>query len=449
MTKFIKLRSPDWRSNLSKWFYLPSGNSRLILRLLGLWLLCSFPGQVLALFKEPYLVSSWRIGMWQPELPPIPLSIQIVLAVIHCASAIQLLFGKTHKIFCLIPVLVIALWGTYEYSAFWSTYSILIFLWLIAFLFYRESVNCTRRLIQITITVCYLFSVLQKLQLEWIKGYTLNQIFGHGSNLCSYLIPLMRVIHISRPTCALIACSALVLELFLAFGFYFKTTKRTALYFGVAFHLAILFCIGEFLFSFIMYTGYLAFFEKVSIQFKGLLRLPAVQIDNYQNVPGSRMDVAHSKWETFFICIFIVLNIWMPLRFFVGSDIPFMNATLYDSNPWGFAMYKSIGDNMQVSIQYLEDRNDWREEVLRGRMRWSCSKSDLLAATRYELKQHPSARKIVTAAKFDVNGHWHVTNRCVAERYSDSVKITFNQDNSFDDNNMDPISTKINNIQIP
>ena len=130
-----------------------------------------------------------------------------------------------------------------------------------------------QRLLQVQVSLVYLFAGLHKLNASFLGGHVLahHLSVGLGSGLSGRVLrsvvgePTLGswISHLSEPgrLVALSVASA-ALELFLAFALWSRRTRPVAIAAGLAFHLGIGFTMNVFAFSLVMMSSYVLFLEE-------------------------------------------------------------------------------------------------------------------------------------------------------------------------------------------
>ncbi|MBY0359400.1 MAG: hypothetical protein K2W82_15465 [Candidatus Obscuribacterales bacterium] len=384
--------------SIVKWLYLPEGYTGLIRRLCGLLLLQILPMLLYWLAKaEPYRVTAWRLGDKLFELPAFSFEFDLLLWSAYGLSALFLLFGAKQRIFLVVPALVLLIYSFVERLVVQSGMSVLLFTYCLSLLFYHPGLSLSRRLIQISVSLCYLFSVLHKLHPEFISGQTLLYILNNGVGMREFAAQWMQGQHLTLPLARFLACGALFSELFLAIAPWFKSCRIFAFVVAIVVH-GLFSCLwtGIESFAFVMWLGYLAFFDKPN---------PAVQT-------ASLSLPANSKKEIPWACALIILLLWMPARFFVGGWNDFASMSFGDRWPWSFAMYLFWEKTPSLTVSYLDDQGDWHELPVEGRMKIASSKTDMLKLAQYVLSKHKEAKEIRLQVVLEVNGRYQYKRSC-------------------------------------
>ncbi|MGH9550500.1 MAG: hypothetical protein ACRD3W_14055, partial [Terriglobales bacterium] len=255
-----------WQHVLN-WLYLPHGYSGIIRRLTALWTL-----PILLIVWNgahggpgPYIIPAWRFNDHLFYLPQPPELITTTIFSIAALFCLAMIFGVKRRVFLWPVVAVMAYYGCTDLWACWCGFVIMDFTMLVALLFDRPGMSLCRRLIQISIFLCYFYSALHKLLLpDFLNGSSFYSFFHDGFAVVPLWVPLLKSISVPIYTWQIWAWLTVVFEFALPFGLFSARFRKVSLIAGTLFHLAILIVIADFIsiYSFVMVTGYLAFLEK-------------------------------------------------------------------------------------------------------------------------------------------------------------------------------------------
>lgn len=384
-------RSASMLNGLKDWLYLGDGYLSLIRRLTGFLLLQILPMMLYWLSKAvPYRVTSWRFQDRLLELPAFCFEFDVICWTAYAVSALFLLFGAKQKIFLVLPALVLFIYSFVERLTVQSGMSILLFTYCLALLFYRPGLSMSRRLIQLSVSGCYLFSMLHKLHPEFLSGRTLYYILGNAIGMWDGAGAFISQLHITLPVAEGLAIAAVVSELFLAIGPWFKRSRKWAFLLAFLVHgtFMVLFT-GIESFTFVAWTGLLSFCDG---------RDP---LDSKKK--EDRPSLSAAKKEMCIAAIFLFVLILMPGRFFVVGGEEFRRMSFGDRWPWSFAMYLFWEENKSVELRCL-DASGWHDLSVEGRMKTTSSKVDMLKLVQYEAGKNPQAKEIELKMLLAVNG---------------------------------------------
>jgi hypothetical protein len=398
-------------SRLLDKLYLPNGYVQLIRRLTGLWLLGILPIEFHYCFYElPYRVPGWRFGLWTLELPAAPLWLDGFFWFAYALSALWLMFGSKSRIIAFVPAAVLFYFGSHERLAFGCSYTIMLFIYLVALLFYREPLSCTRRLIQFGVSTCYFFAAVNKLFPDFLSGETLNEIFNHCWMLKPFWHPFAA--RFETPPLILAALSLVTpaVEAFIALGLWHRKTRIYAVILGVLLHAGIFIFIDDVdVFASVMLTGYLAFFDKRS----------AV------HTTGGLPEQSGFSLDKLLAAGCLLIMLWLPLRFYIPlgpTGRPVSLLSHFDHAPWGWGMFMFREQIESVKAGFLTADGLWHEVELKERMTRASSDDEMLAMARFILRQQPDAQEATVEICLRVNSRRLLIKTCQYSRSDNGVR---------------------------
>lgn len=365
----------------------------LIRRLVGLLLVLISPyGASDFCRAQPYLVPSWLID----KGPSLPVHFWLGLWTICMLCGIGLALGRTSRALLAIPALLIAFLGTVEFTSIYCNYFVLLWLYIVSLLFYREKRCCTRVLIQLSISSCYFYSALEKLHPEWLSGYSVYQIFHNGWCVRPEFIMSISKFNIPLSLASVCSIGIVLLEFFLSFALLFRASRSIALLMGTLLHLffSIMFA-GIDLYTPIVFVGYLAFLG-------GKTKSPSTQL----------------RWRDPVLASFMIAVILiMPLRFYFTTDWSKIgNLTFGDLSPWGFAMFLQDEKPTWTVVEYFDAKNKIRAVTIDSQRLLLGSNRELSALARHILELYPSAVRAHTVCRIVINSHRTLLKECQAVR---------------------------------
>jgi hypothetical protein len=231
---------------------------------------------------------------------------------------------------------------------------------------------------------------------EFVSGFTLHDMLGRGFLLRPELRPVVEYMSLPWWATELAGFGVIALELFLAFGFWFKASRRWAALAGVFLHsIFTLVLPGIELFALVAWTGYLAFFEREKTPANPNLAFKKPALD---------------ALVAAFACVCCVA---LPMRLFFLSPYEYVNMSLYDRVPWGFSMFLFHEEVKFVHVKYRGA--DGKEHLLSldGRMNEAASYNEMIALAYYVARTHPDAVSIQISSCTQVNSHGSKIKRCV------------------------------------
>src|SRR5438552_2742566 len=173
------------KEKLLSWLYTDPGLTPVIRRLVGLLFLAIVP---LIFFwthggPGPYTVPAWRIGDVLLRVPAAPAVADLFLWAVYCGCALAVIFTqrKLPMVGCLV---LLAYFTSLDLMAANCSYVVLVFTYGVALLFANQQRNCSRRLIQISVSLCYLHSAIYKMiSPDWASGQTFSWMFSTAYDL--------------------------------------------------------------------------------------------------------------------------------------------------------------------------------------------------------------------------------------------------------------------------
>ncbi|HEY9869819.1 MAG TPA: HTTM domain-containing protein [Candidatus Obscuribacterales bacterium] len=379
-----------------EWFCTARGYLPLIRRLLGVILLGCLPYEVLAFSPGAVDGTGWRLGVLFLQAPSPPEWLTVGAWAAYILAALYMIFGigGDSRLVPAVPALVLLYYGFVDERAFHSSFVILAFTYLVAFMFDSPTVSCTRRLIQISVSSCYIFSALHKLHPEWSGGHTADELFNQGWGVRPELAVFFRSLHLSSDVLAVAAWLIILWELFLGIAPWFKKTRKLAYAGAVVLHLGISVMISFLeIFALTMWVGLLAFFE------------------------GRQADQEHSGCRkgcppasTYAAAAWALVLVFMPLRFFLGGINGFLDMCV-ERFPWSFAMYLFRMDLGEVVARYRGEAGGWRTWETSSAIIRAFSDPALASVARY-IARRTGAVEVVVEASQVVNHRWRVVKTC-------------------------------------
>ncbi|MBU6451745.1 MAG: hypothetical protein KGS72_08215 [Cyanobacteria bacterium REEB67] len=385
------------------WLYLPEAYTPIISRMVGLlslpiavviwfWTHAGVPGD---LYPQPFNVPAWRIGhvIFDLPLPPEPLN--YIIFGLFAVAALLLVAGQKFRILYIYMAAVLAYYASREWFVCCFFWVLLDFLFLVALSTRAGSSKDTsdqaspcRRLIQLALATCYLYSVLQKyLYPDFWLGISLESYFHDGFAVTPFFRDF--VVQHPLPMSAWQACAVLVTvgEALIALGLFFKKTRLAACLLGLILHGGIIVLMDPIItiFSLEMWSAYLAFFDKKSA---------AVDSAKASDATGGAQCAAAHPLKTAFSVAFIALMLLMPARIYWQAGPPNDLLTLFDRTPWTFGMFlmRQKVDNLEIA--YDDAAGQTHEMPVSGRMKTISNDNELIALARYVRQKNPQAAAI-------------------------------------------------------
>jgi hypothetical protein len=388
-----------WGDRVRGWLLLPPGRLSTIRRVVGGLLLCVFP-EVFSWSRGgpgPYHVPAAWIGGVPVDLPLPPPWLDAALWVGYALAALSMVFNVPSRILPALAAAVLGYYGWRDVRACNSSYVQLLVTYLVAFLFAREPVSATRRLIQCGLTSCYAFSVIQKLSMpEWRLGFTLLDIFEHGDGVRPVWLPILRATSPGPDLGWLMAPAVIAVEAFIGVGLWWGRTRKAAMAVGVGLHLgfAALFP-GTEIFAPVMFAGYLAFLG-----------------DGRPIESG----VHPRRFEVPLAFLFLTVMLAIPSRIYLPPMRPWHLLAHMDHLPWTYSMFSQIDRVDAVEVTYLDHRGSRHRVEPVGRMLQASSDGEIQALARDILRRYPEAGRVEVDVRLTINHRRVLSKRLEAGR---------------------------------
>jgi hypothetical protein len=392
------LKLPGMLEKLQTWLYLPPGFTGLLWRGTGLCsmiILVMIAGWTWSFgngVAVPYCVPAWR---WQDKLLVLPMPPEwlfITCFTVAMLSCLFLVFGSRNKIFVGVILAVFCYFGSRELCGISSNWASIDVCLLVALLFDHPELSCTRRLVQISVCLCYLFSALQKLFYpDFLNGNSFAGQFESGFMLRPLFIPFIKSLALPMIVWQISSWLTVALEFYLAFALFSKKLRKQALILGTAFHIAIIIFLIDYIitFSLVMLTGYLAF------------------IDRKQDAEISRASGWRAKPLEFGCALlFIAAIILIPLRIHIWPGRSADTIVQYDRAPWTYNMFDMRTDTKSFDIKYKDANGNWQELIPFGRIRNASSDNELYSLRNYIFATYPGTTEIQAVLRLRMNDRW-------------------------------------------
>lgn len=404
------------------WLYQPRAHLNWIWRLTAV--LAVPLGIVVAYWSQggpgPYNVPAWSFGRHLFALPHPPTMVTTAIFWIYGAICLAMALGWRARFAPLMLAAVLCYYGSLDMQG--STYSFfcVITSYLIALSFDhpKHDASAARRLIQISVTCCYFFAALQKaLFPEFLNGTSLEAATFDGWALNQFWAPIISHIHIPHLLFQLVGPGTVVLEMFLAFGLWFRCTRMPAVIVGTIFHGIILMTMDYFMafFGFVMWTGFLAFFPGKQLETEQ-------GADTVYDAQANVKSVGASV-EKCLATAFIAFMVLVPLRIYFWANRPCTMIYFMDRSPWTYQMVLMRFETKSVSAEF-EDAAGWHSVPDIGRMKSASTDNELYAMANYLFETYPSARRV--KIKFDllINNHWHQIKNLAISRNGEDANLS-------------------------
>jgi Vitamin K-dependent gamma-carboxylase len=402
---------PGLLGKLQEWLYLPPGFTDPLRRCTGL---CSLIILVMVAgwtwsfgsgVAVPYCVPAWR---WQDHLlvlpmPPEWLFISLFTAAI--LSCLWLMFGSRKKVFIWIILAVFGYFGSRELCSISSNWASIDVCLLVALLFDRPEQSCTRRLIQISICFCYLFSALQKIFYpDFLNGNSFAAQFENGFMIRPLFVPFIKSLALPMIAWQVASWLTIAFETYLGLALFSKKLRKQALILGTAFHVAIVVFLIDYIitFSLVMLTGYLAFIDREQDE---------------QSASAFRTKPLEFALALAFIAAISLI----PLRLYVWPGRSPDTIVQFDRAPWTYNMFVLRADTKAFNIKFKDANGQWREIVPVGRMKYASSDNELYSLRNYIFATYPGTTEIQADLKLRINERWDLEKTMHATAGGDAL----------------------------
>jgi hypothetical protein len=381
------------------WLYLPDAYTPIISRMVGLlslpiavviwfWTHAGVPGD---LYPQPFNVPAWRIGHFILDLPLPSEPLNYIIFGIFVLCALLLVAGKKFRFLYIYMAAVLAYYASREWFVCCFFWVLLDFLFLVALSTRAgapdERSPC-RRLIQIALATCYLYSVLQKyLYPDFWQGISLESYFHDGFAVTPFFRDFIVQHPLSISTWQACAVVVTVGEAFIALGLFFKKTRVAACLLGIILHGGIIVLMDPIIsiFSLEMWSAYLAFFDKKPTS--------GDSAEGADAATGAASAAAHPL-KTAFSIAFIALMLLMPARIYWLPGPPNDLLTLFDRTPWTFGMFLMRQKVDSLEIAYDDAGGQTHTLPVSGRMKTISNDNELIALANYVRQKNPAATSI-------------------------------------------------------
>ncbi len=365
----------------------------------------------------PYNVPTWLMNWHFLAVPLPPEPVNIIIFALYTVAALALMAGVQRRTLYLFMAAVILYYCAREWLVACFHWVILPFCFLLALALddSKSAKTPSRRLIQVAIVSCYLLGVLQKLTYpDFLQGYSFSSFFADGFAANDIFKPLFAALKMPIFAWATFSWMILVVETYLALGLCFARTRLATAIIGVLFHGGIMVTMEPIIgiFSLVMWTGYLAFFNK---------RPTAAAAS--ANDTAALTNLSLSALNMVLCGSLIALMLLMPLRIYLPGGPANDVLTLFDRTPWTYGMFimrqKVDGMSLAVTVSgetlYIKPTG-W---LLEG-----STDNDLIAAANYAVKLYPQANLVKVQTIITVNQRRNVLKTLLWQKEVATVEPT-------------------------
>lgn len=317
-----------------------------------------------------------------------------------------LALGFRNNLFLLVPISVIAYFGSLDLSLASSHYVVLLFCCFIALLFDKPGSSPARRLIQVSTAICYGATVLQKLTFPgFINGDSLAAFAREEWVMRPFLLHFISRVNPPHEFFCALSLAVMLVEGFLCFALFFRKTRTLAIFTGILLHasMAIVMNVGSTIvvFSLTMMASYLAFLEpkeRASQPPENHVHQDDLLVRNH------RAQQVRRRLGTSLMAL-ALLGLWLilPLRIYFWPGHPVSSLTLQDRRPWTFDMFVVDNSVRDVRVSYVDSSGTVHQVMPVGRMHYAQSDNELYALAQYVQHTHPDAERIAVEAVIGFN----------------------------------------------
>lgn len=460
----------DLLDKTADWFFLPPAYTGLIARLTAMAALpCALVLWVLGQGGQgPYIVPAWRFGTAFLELPALPPLVQITVFSAYFLAGLWLLFGKFHRFPVIILASVIAYYGSRDLMASHMSFVVLTFTYLISLLFADlKKPSCARRLIQINLTLCYFYSDFWKVLFPpFMAGESFQAEFADGWALKEMWVPFVTSVNPPLVFWQAFSWLTILVEGFIVAGLWIPGLRMAAAITGVILHGGIAVVMDKdhilTIFSLIILTGYLAFFDrkqpperKVAEKTAGKAQVNADTTDE-ANVDETNVGEASAsaapvdedaasaqaprkikRRDTIFAVIVSAIMIAIPARVLFWQGRPIDSLSFFDRSPWTYSMFVMRLQTLEVRARYQDSDGNWhtvfsfdKEEKnnlnldVWKRSKDASSDNELIAIAKHVFRTEPNADTVEVISIYQFNKRQIEKKRLVMVRDGRETELT-------------------------
>jgi hypothetical protein len=417
--------SPAWQIFVD-WLFLPNALLGWTRRLTGLSALLIL--MVVWVWSHggpgPVNIPAWRIGPHLINLPLPPEPFNQIAFFMAGVAGLAMIVGFKNKIWPLILAAVIGYWGASDWVACGCHFIILEWIALIAFLFERADRSATRRIIQVSTVICYLYTGWQKMLFpDFRDGYSFEAMFADGWSLGSVWRGVIPVERFGHEFWWFVSWATIIVELLFAFGLCFPKTRKITAIVAILFHLSIAVFLDKFIaiFSVVMWAGLTTFFDRKEKNVEGAVHVKR-DAANFPIVPLTRLSNIQASLSAILLAVLVIF----PLRVYFYPGRPVDKLAFFDRSPWSFCMYLARQETTRLEAKYQDKSGQWHEHTIHRVDRWGGISSDneTYALASYIFKVHPDAQRVRIETDILLNGRLPQEKVFERDRNDDSQEIS-------------------------
>jgi hypothetical protein len=385
------------------WLNISPGQTDFISRMIAICALLYWP---LALYWTDFghhgmQLTPLRFGNQIFELPYPPESLVPIISVVHVLCCLAIVCGIKRKICFALPAAILLYYGCLDCAALshalWMTTTI-----LIALLFSAPRANCSRRIIQVLVTVCYGYTTLNRLSCpDFLNGSSFQHWLVEGEVLKPEFLPFF----LNRPVQFWESFSWLVAaaELFFAIGPWFRRTRKPCVILACLFHAGIFVVMARTLmiFSAVMWAGLAAFVDGGRQWWSEEDRVAEdISAEMTGSAFGERYGMSLAN-----LCAsaMIFILVAFPGRVFLWPGRALETISYYDRHPYGYSMFLVKDRVIRALLHYQDGKMRWHSESLLQRFAILSSDNNLYSLARHAFKDHVAAERVRIEITYTIN----------------------------------------------
>lgn len=359
--------------------------------------------------RGPANIPAWRFG---PHLLFLPLPPEIVtqVAVIMAGIAgVCMVIGLRHKTWPLTIALIMGYYGASDWVACGCHFIVLEWITLVALLFERAERSATRRIIQVSTIICYLYAGLQKLFFaDFRDGYSFEAMFADGWGLNDFWRHLLPLSHLGHNFWLFLSWATIVGEIYLGLGLCFPKTRKATAIFAILFHVAISVLFDQFIsmFSLVMWAGLTTFFDKKETNGQSKEHPVGYSSILYSSIFPTTSLTPRINMQASLAAVLLAVLIIFPLRIYFYPGRPIDKLAFFDRSPWSFCMFLARQETIRLDAKYEDAEGRWHDHPIGKNDRWGGISSDneTYALAAYMFKIHPDAKRVRVETDILLNG---------------------------------------------
>ena len=373
----------------------------------------------------PTNIPAWRIGPHLLYLPLPPESVNHLAFLMAAVAGVVMVLGFKNKLWPLTIAIVIGYYGATDWVACGCHFIVLEWITLIALLFENQERSATRRIIQVSTVICYLYTGLQKLLFpDFRDGYSFEATFADGWGLNELWRHVLPVAHLGHGFWVFMSWATIVGEFSLGLGLCFPKTRKATAMCAILFHVAISALLDLFIsmFSLVMWAGLTTFFDEKDTKKRGDTSTSTVDSANFiTTLLTPKINVQASL-----AAVLLAVLVFFPLRIYFYPGRPVDKLGFFDRSPWSFCMFLARQETTRLDAKYQDAEGQWHDHPIGKSERWGGISSDneTYALAAYMFKVHPDAKRVRIETDILLNGRLPQEKVLERSRSDDSQEIS-------------------------